>query len=126
MASLALGMGLSAAGSLFGGLFGGNASQQASQEYIQALQQAQGYLKDSENQGQQLYSPYTQAGQQAPGPLSSLLPSPGQGLPPPWTQQFTAPTAAQAAATPGYQFQQQQGQAAMQKDRKSTRLNSSH
>src|SRR5215469_5780864 len=38
----------------------------------------------------------------------------GQGLLAPWTQQFTAPTAAQAEQTPGYQFQLQQGLNAMQ------------
>ena len=32
----------------------------------------------------------------------------------PWTQQFTAPTAAQAEQTPGYQFQLQQGENAIQ------------
>lgn len=31
----------------------------------------------------------------------------------PWTQQFTAPTAAQAAATPGYQFELGQGEQAI-------------
>lgn len=106
--------GLGAAGSLFGGLFGASASQQAAQEYEQALQQAENQLQTTETQGQQMYSPYTQAGQGATTTLQSLLASPGQGLLTPWNQTFTAPTAAQAAATPGYQFQLQQGENAMQ------------
>ena len=106
--------GLGAAGSLFGGLFGASASGQASQEYQQALQQAEKYLQGQLGQGEQNYAPFLSAGQGAAGQLSSLLGTPGQGLLTPWSQQFTAPTAAQAAATPGYQFQLQQGENAMQ------------
>jgi len=106
--------GIGAAGSLFGGLFGANASQQAAQEYEQGLQQASNFLQGQEQQGLQNYSPYLSAGSTATNTLSNLLGTPGQGLLTPWTQQFTAPTAAQAAATPGYQFQLQQGLGAMQ------------
>ena len=102
------------AGSIFGGLFGAHASNNAANQYIQYLQQAQQELQNTETQGEQLYSPYTQAGAGATGTLQSLLASPGQGLLTPWKQTFTAPTAAQAAATPGYQFQLQQGENAMQ------------
>ena len=102
-------MGISAAGSLFGGLFGASSSQKAAQEYEQALQQGENYLEGQEKQGLANYSPFLTGGQNAQGALSSLLGTPGQGLLTPWTQQFTAPTAAQAAATPGYQFQLQQG-----------------
>lgn len=49
-------------------------------------------------------NPYLQAGQQGITSLASML-QPGGAL----TQQFTAPTAAQAAAQPGYQFQLQAG-----------------
>lgn len=105
---------LSAAGSLFGGLFGGNASAKASQQYIQALQQAQQFMQGQEQQGLGNYSPYLSAGGTASKTLSSLLGTPGEGLLTPWTQQFTAPTAAQAEATPGYQFQLQQGLGAVQ------------
>jgi hypothetical protein len=106
--------GISGLGSLFGGLFGGSASSKASQQYIQGLQQAQSELQKQEQQGEENYSPFLQAGQGAATTLSSLLGTPGKGLLTPWTQQFTAPTAAQAAATPGYQFQLQQGTKAMQ------------
>ena len=105
---------IGAGGSLLGGLFGSNASQQASQQYIQALQQAEGQLQGSEQQGLQQYAPYQKAGNTAAATLGDLTGTPGQGLLQNWTGQFTAPTAAQAAQTPGYQFQLQQGENATQ------------
>ena len=99
-----------AGGSLLGGLFGSSASDQ----YVQALKQAQGYLQNQENQGLNNYAPYQAAGTQATNTLAGLLGTPGQGLLTNWTGTFQAPTAAQAAATPGFQFQEQQGQNAMQ------------
>src|ERR1700690_525595 len=59
-------------------------------------------------------APWLAAGTQGLGSLSNLLSTPGQGLLTPWTQQFQAPTAEQAAQTPGYQFQLQQGLGAVQ------------
>jgi hypothetical protein len=106
--------GIGAGTSLLGGLFGANASSKASQQYIAALQKAQGFLQGQEKQGLDNYSPYLDAGKSATTTLSSLLGTPGQGLLTPWTQQFTAPTAAEAEQTPGYQFQLQQGENAMQ------------
>jgi hypothetical protein len=106
--------GIGAGTSLLGGLFGSSASQQAAQEEEQALQQGENFLQNQESEGLGNYSPYLSAGSKATGTLSSLLGTPGQGLLTPWTQQFTAPTAAQAAQTPGYQFQLQQGEAAAQ------------
>lgn len=110
----ALGPILGGVGSLFGGLFGSNASNQATQQYVQGLQQAQNSLGNSQSQALSNLSPYLQAGSQATGTLSQMLATPGQGLLTPWTQQFTAPTAEQAAQTPGYQFQLQQGENALQ------------
>lgn len=104
----------SGAGSLFGGLFGGHSASKASQQYIQALQQAQKYLGGELNQGLGNYAPFLNAGQGAARTLGDLMSTPGQGLLTPWNQTFTAPTAAQAEATPGYQFQLQQGENAMQ------------
>lgn len=101
--------GIGAAGSLFGGLFGASSSQKAAQEYEQALQQGITSLQGDLTTGEGNYSPYLNAGQGATTTLSSLLGTPGQGLLTPWTSTFQAPTAAQAAATPGYQFQLQQG-----------------
>lgn len=105
---------VSGIGSLFGGLFGGNAASKASEQYIKALQQAQQSLQGSEDKGLANYQPYLQGGAQAEGTLSQMLATPGQGLLTPWTQQFTAPTAQQAEQTPGYQFQLQQGENALQ------------
>src|SRR5579862_5996431 len=101
-------------GSLFGGIFGASESAKAEQQYIQALQQAQGSLQISEQQGLSNYSPYLSGGGQAEGLLSQMLGTPGQGLLTPWTGSFQAPTAAQAEQTPGYQFQLQQGENALQ------------
>lgn len=100
-------------GSLFGGLFGSNASSKAAGQYIDALKQAQQYLGGELNQGLSNYSPYLDLGKNASTTLSSLLGTPGQGLLTPWTQTFQAPTAAEAEQTPGYQFQLQQGENAI-------------
>jgi hypothetical protein len=113
MATLAL-AGIGALGSLFGGLFGGSAASKAEQQYLQALQQAQGSLKEDEAKGLQGYNPYQIGGYGAQTTLSSLLGTPGQGLLTPWTQQFTAPTEAEAEQTPSYQFQLHTGEDAMQ------------
>jgi hypothetical protein len=66
------------------------------------------------NINQQNMAPWLQAGTQGINALSSLLSTPGQGLLTPWTQQFNAPTAEEASQTPGYQFQLQQGEGAIQ------------
>lgn len=55
-------------------------------------------------------APWLQAGTQGINTLSGLLSKPGEGLLTPWTDTFKAPTAAEAAATPGYQFALQTGQ----------------
>lgn len=65
-------------------------------------------------QEQAFYTPYMNAGYQGVGTLSNMMNTGQGGLLQPWTGQFQAPTAAQAAATPGYQFQLQQGLNAMQ------------
>jgi hypothetical protein len=59
---------------------------------------------------QSAYGPYLAASQQGLGQLGAAMPS----VTAPYTQQFQAPTAAQAAATPGYQFALQQGLNAIQ------------
>lgn len=105
---------IGAGSSIFGGLFGASKSKEAAQQYEQALTGAQTYLQGQENTGLQNYQPYMDAGSGATKTLSSLMGTPGQGLLTPWNQTFTAPTAAQAAATPGYQFQLNQGTSAMQ------------
>lgn len=109
-----LSAGIGGIGSLFGGLFGGSASSKASKQYIAALQKAQGSLEGTEQQGLAQFEPYLNAGNQATGTLSQLLARPGEGLLTPWTEQFKAPTAEEAAQTPGYKFQLQQGENAVQ------------
>ena len=111
---MSVGAAIGAGSSILGGILGSNASQKASKEQIQAEQQAEQVLEQQEGTALGNYSPYLQAGAEATGTLSQMLGTPGQGLLTPWTQTFTAPTAAQAAATPGYQFQLQQGEAALQ------------
>jgi hypothetical protein len=46
--------------------------------------------------------------------LSQMLGTPGQGLLTPWTSTFQAPTAEQAAKTPGFKFQLKTGEDAIQ------------
>jgi hypothetical protein len=114
-------------GSAISGLFGMQAgkSQANAAKYAANLQYGLGQQQLAQNQAQfqttqQNAAPWLQAGKQGLGSLSQLLSTPGQGLLTPWSQQFQpppqfqAPTAAQAAQTPGYQFALQQGQNALQ------------
>jgi hypothetical protein len=110
-----LGMGAIMGGSsLLGGLFGSSAASTAAKEQEQAEQQGINFLGNEQSTGLANYQPYLSAGGTATNTLSSLLGTPGQGLLTPWSGTFTAPTAAQAEATPGYQFQLQQGLSAAQ------------
>jgi len=59
-------------------------------------------------------APFLKVGTSAVNTLGGLLSTPGQGLLTPFTGQFQAPTAEQARATPGYQFQTEEGQKAIQ------------
>lgn len=108
------GAAVGATGSIIaGGEQAGAATNAANLQYSlgqQQLQQNQAQF----NKTQQNIAPWIAAGTQGLGSLSSLLSTPGQGLLTPWTQQFNAPTAAQAQATPGYQFALQQGQNSVQ------------
>lgn len=89
------------------------AAQQAMALQQQNAQQAVGYQNAALQNVTNVYSPYYTAGQQGLTSLASAL-APGGSLAQNWTQQFQAPTAAQAAATPGYQFALQQGLNAVQ------------
>lgn len=81
----------------------------------QANQQAAGNFQTGEwGQQQGNLAPYLGGGATGMGELTSLLSTPGQGLLTPWTQQFQAPTLQQAEQYPGYQFQLQQGEGALQ------------
>lgn len=77
------------------------AAQQAQQLEAQAGQNALGRQDTAQQQTQQNLSPYTQSGTMALSKLNAMQP-------------FQAPTAEQAQATPGYQFQLQQGLKSLQ------------
>ena len=89
-----------------------NAAEQAQQLQANEAQTALGFQEQQYNTEQQELQPWIQQGQGAIGTLGQLVPQlnaaeaayPG----------FQAPTAAQAAATPGYQFTAQQGEQAVQ------------
>lgn len=118
IASAAIG----AAGSLGSGIIGSKSSKSAAKKQSQAAQaamsgvlgatkDAQGYLQGSQGTLNDLWAgeqnnltPYLSAGRQGVDSLASAV-APGGQL----SQQFSAPTAAQAAATPGEQFMLQQG-----------------
>jgi hypothetical protein len=91
-----------------------NAAMSAAQLQHQDQMASLDFQKQQWQTQQQNIAPWLQAGTQGINSLAQLLGTPGQGLLTPWTQQFQAPTAAQAAQTPGYQFALQQGQNAVQ------------
>ena len=90
------------------------AAQSAQQLQAQEAQNALNFQEQEWQTQQQNEAPFLQAGQGAINTLSGLTSTPGQGLLTPWTGQFTAPTAQQAEQTPGYQFELQQGEGAVQ------------
>jgi hypothetical protein len=100
------------ASSIIGNVIGASQASKAAAAQAAAAQQAQGLIQNNANQAlgtQQKASqqeqgnlqPYVQAGQTSLANLGA-------------TQPFKAPTAEQAAATPGYQFQLQQGLKSLQ------------
>jgi hypothetical protein len=119
---LAIGLGVaSAASSAVGGVMASKAAgAQASAATSAAQLQHQDQQASLDFQKQQWatqqanMAPWLQAGTQGINSLAALLGTPGQGLLTPWTQQFQAPTAAQAQQTPGYQFALQQGENSIQ------------
>lgn len=119
--STALAIGLGVAGSVAGGVGAGlagsaqaGAAKSAAQLQFQEQQASLAEQQREFNINQQNLAPWLKAGTQGINSLAALLSTPGQGLLTPWTQQFQAPTADQAAQTPGYQFTLQQGQNALQ------------
>src|SRR5208282_3603773 len=125
MASIGLGIGsliggaISGGSSLLAGQTQANAANNAANLQYNLGEQSLAFQKQQYAQQQQNLAPWLQAGGQALGQLGTGLglgPG-GTGTGPlnaPFTQQFNAPTAAQAAQYPGYQFQLQQGQNAIQ------------
>lgn len=105
-----------AAGSLFSGSEQANAANNAAQLQYNLGEQGLNFQQQVYNQNQQNLAPWIQQGQGAVNTLGGLQQQALQGTGPlaPWTGQFQAPTAAQAAQYPGYQFQLQQGENAIQ------------
>lgn len=124
MPAALLGGAISGGASILSGIMGNNAAQNAAKLQSQADKQAStiagnagATAANAENQqiaGEATNAaPYTSLGNTAATELNSDL-APGGSLTQGWNQTFSAPTAAQAEATPGYQFQLQQGQDALQ------------
>lgn len=98
----------SAGGAITSGVLGANAAKGAANTQANEAQQALDFQKQVWQQQQQNQAPFIAAGQESVGKLMQGVNNgtfgPGSIAP------FKAPTAAEAAATPGYQFTQQQGQ----------------
>lgn len=110
LASAGIGAGASLAAS------GAQAGAAQSAAQLQAQSQANSLAEQQRefNITQGNLAPFLKAGTAGVNTLSQLLSTPGQGLLTPWTGTFQAPTAAQAAATPGYQFLAGAGTGAIQ------------
>lgn len=91
-----------------------NSEKSAAQLQAEEAANSLAFQEKEFNTEQTNEAPFLKAGQGAVTNLSSLL-APGGDLSKSWTGEFTAPTAADAEATPGYQFQLQQGQQALER-----------
>jgi hypothetical protein len=123
--AIAIGAGVSAAGSVGGALISSNAATNAADTQASAAEQAQ-QLQATEAQNaldfqkqqwttqQANLAPWLAAGKGSLSNLTALLSTPGAGLLTPWTSTFTPPTAATEVNDPGYQFRLSQGEGALQ------------
>lgn len=120
----AIGGAVSGVSSLIGGILGHNAAddaaklqaqagQTAAKGQAQAGQTAQNYSDLQLAREKQSSQPYMDLGASTGGTLLNAL-SPGGSLSGGWNQTFSAPTAAEAEATPGYDFTRTQGINALQ------------
>lgn len=91
-----------------------DAAKSAAQLQHQDQQASLAFQQQQYAQNQKNLAPFLATGTQATTQLSQLTGTPGQGLLTPFSEQFQAPTAEQAAQTPGYQFQLTQGLNALQ------------
>jgi hypothetical protein len=106
--------GIGAASSLAAGSMQSGAAKSAQQLQAEAAKNTLDFQKQEWQTQQNNEAPFLKAGQTAEGELSNLTSTPGQGLLTPWTDTFKAPTAEEAAATPGYQFQLKEGEQQLQ------------
>ena len=104
------GAGISAGTSLSAAGTQASAAESAAQLQAQEAQNALDFQKQEWNTQQQNLAPWLKAGGGALNNLQAILAEPGQG----WNETFKPPTAAEAEAYPGYQFQLQQGEQALQ------------
>lgn len=118
MASIALGLSslIGAGGSLLAGQTQANAANNAAGLQYNLGEQGLNFEKQQYQTGQNNLAPWIQQGQSAVSQLGQLQQQGANGTGPlaPWTGTFQAPTAAQAASTPGYQFALGQGENAIQ------------
>lgn len=110
--ALAIGGGLAAAGGVASSLIGSSAAKSAASVQAKAADTATQLQKDEFNQQQSNIAPWLQAGGVSLNQLMSGL-QPGGALSTPFSGTFTAPTEAEARATPGYQFTADQGSKAI-------------
>lgn len=115
--STALAVGLGVAGAVTGGVTSmkaagaqADAAKSAAELQHEDAQAALQFQQKEFDTQQADLQPWLKAGQGALGTLTADM---GE-LTAPWTGTFTAPTAAEAAATPGYQFTLGQGELALQ------------
>lgn len=102
--------GIGAGTSLSAGGTQANAANNAAQLQSQEAQNSLNFQEQEWNTQQKNEAPWLSAGQGALSNLQAIMAQPGQG----WNQTFQAPTAAQAEQYPGYQFQLNQGEGALQ------------
>ncbi len=103
-AGVSAGTSLSAAGTQ------ADAAKSAQQLQAQEAQNALDFQKQEWSTQQTNEAPWLNAGKESLTNLQAILAQPGQG----WNETFTPPTAEQASQYPGYQFQEQQGEQALQ------------
>lgn len=106
--ALIIGGTIAAVGAVGGAAISASASKSAANTQAQAAEDAAHLQNDQFNQTQANIKPFMDLGSSNINALQSALSNPI------FNQQFSAPTAAQAQATPGYQFTQTQGLKAVQ------------
>jgi hypothetical protein len=106
--------GIGAAGSAAAAGTQASAANNAAALQQQEQQQSLAFQEQQWNTQQANEAPFLKAGQQEIGQLSNELQAGQSGPFASWTGQFSAPTAAEAAQTPGYQFQLNAGENALQ------------
>jgi hypothetical protein len=104
------GAGISAGTSLTAAGEQSSAANNAANLQAQEAQNALDFQKQEWTTTQANEAPWLSAGKGALSNLSAILAEPGQG----WNETFQAPTAEEAANYPGYQFQEKQGEEALQ------------